>query len=129
MPRKRTESAEAADKLISAIQKEWGEELGESVAEVTEQIMDLAHELLQAHTAQAMAFILGSRTITQYLGELWVELHPSVVPAIAKLGRWRPWVGPHRLQMSAPYIPVSAGILPAAMAFTRASWSCSIWSP
>ncbi len=46
-------SEQAAGKLISAIQKEWGLELGNPVAEESEYVMGLAHNLLQARTANA----------------------------------------------------------------------------
>ena len=85
MPKSRTELEIAAGKLISAIQKEWGNELGESVAEVTEQVMGLAHSLLQARTYIAMRSLLGSRSIVEYLGEVWVRRHPSVEPYIESL--------------------------------------------
>ena len=55
--RSRTESEIAAGKLVSAIQKEWGQYLGEQGAEVAESIM-------------------------QFLGGIRVAQHPSVNRAI-----------------------------------------------
>ncbi len=74
MNRTRTESSRAAGKLISAIQKEWNEELGEQSAGITEQVMNLA-----------MKTIVRSRSVTQYLGELWVARHKSVLQSISRL--------------------------------------------
>lgn len=44
--------------------------------------MELAHDLLQAQGGPEMRFILGERTVTEFLGELWVKRHPAVKPAI-----------------------------------------------
>ncbi|TVT48263.1 MAG: hypothetical protein FHP92_06405 [Denitromonas halophila] len=85
MTRKRTGAQTAAGKLISAIQKEWGNELGDDTAQFTETVMDLAHELLQKRTPERMRILLKNRTLTEYLGELWVNHHPSTQPAIAAL--------------------------------------------
>ncbi len=48
MPKKKTSIEIATGKLISSIQKEWGEELGESNVEASEDVMDRGHNLLQA---------------------------------------------------------------------------------
>ncbi len=85
MPRSRSEEELAAGKLISAIQKEWGKEQGERTADITEEVMDLAHDLLNARSSDRMLEILGSRSIGEYLGELWLVRHPSVLPAIEQL--------------------------------------------
>lgn len=85
MPQKRSDVEAAAGKLISAIQKVWGAETGESVAQVSEEVMDLAHGLLQARTATGMLAVLGERSVTEYLGELWVARHPEVETAIRDL--------------------------------------------
>jgi hypothetical protein len=85
MPKKKTELQKAAGKLISAIQKEWGDVLGEENAEFSENIMDAAHDLLQAGTQDKMKEVLGGMTVKQYLGEVWVQGHPNVKPAILAL--------------------------------------------
>jgi len=83
MPKQTTELQKALGKLISVIQKEWGEQLGEThAAELSEDVMDLAHKLYQAKTAEGIKKILGSLTIRQYLGDLWVQAHPNVKTAI-----------------------------------------------
>ena len=85
MPRKKTDLQKAAGKLISAIQKEWGYVLGESNAEFSEKVMDAAHDLLKAGSVEKMRVLLGSLTVHQYIGEVWVQAHPRVRPAISVL--------------------------------------------
>ncbi|WP_444915933.1 hypothetical protein [Microbulbifer sp. TRSA007] len=85
MARIKSESEKAAGKLISAIQKEWGVEIGEPCSGASEDVMDLAHNLLQARTSKGMEKILNRLSLQEYLGFEWVEKHPGVVPAIEKL--------------------------------------------
>jgi len=85
MSRTKTDAEIAAGKLISAIQKEWGEQLGYSIAEESESIMNLAHELLQARSAQAMIRVLDGKSARDFLGAEWVEAHASVQYLIDKL--------------------------------------------
>ncbi|HED51984.1 MAG TPA: hypothetical protein ENI83_00360 [Gammaproteobacteria bacterium] len=85
MARKKTELQKAAGKLISAVQKEWGDELGEPNAEFSENVMDNAHDLLQAGSVEGIKQLLGPMTVRQYLGEVWVQAHPSVKPAISAI--------------------------------------------
>lgn len=85
MPNKRTALEQAAGKLISAIQKEWGKELGESTANISEDVMSRGHEILQAAKNNTVMEILGNLSISEYLGELWVRRHPSVQEFISKL--------------------------------------------
>jgi len=85
MPRNRSEFEVAAGKLISAIQKEWNKDLGEPRAEISENVMGEAHYILQARTIENAKKLLGSRTVKQYLGELWVKRHPDVLPVISRL--------------------------------------------
>jgi hypothetical protein len=85
MPNKRTAPEKAAGKLISAIQKEWGKESGESTSNISEDVMDRGHELLQATKNNSIMEVLGNLSISEYLGELWVRRHPSVLEYIRKL--------------------------------------------
>ncbi len=85
MPKKKTSIEIATGKLISAIQKEWGEELGESNVEASEDVMDRGHNLLQAAKNYEIIDVLGGLSVTQYLGEIWVRRHPSVKEYIAIL--------------------------------------------
>ncbi|WP_221801838.1 hypothetical protein [Oceanobacter mangrovi] len=87
MASKKSALEQAAGKLISAIQREWGKELGESVAEVSECVMDKGHDLLRASKEREVRCILGGLSVTQYLGELWVYRHPEVKELIAQFER------------------------------------------
>lgn len=73
---KRSEFQKAAGKLISVIQREWGEELENSNAEFSEKVMDSAHDILQAGSPEKARELLGPLTIRQYLGGVWVQSHP-----------------------------------------------------
>lgn len=79
---KRNEFQKAAGKLISVIQREWGEELGNRNAEFSEKVMNSAHDILQAGSPEKARELLGSLTIRQYLGDVWVQSHPAVMSAI-----------------------------------------------
>ena len=72
----------AAGKLISAIQKEWGHEFGEPAAEISEDIIDKGHDLLQAIKNDEIHPILDGLTVTEYLGASWDQNHPSVMKYI-----------------------------------------------
>lgn len=85
MPREKSESERAAGKLISAIQKEWGLELGEAQAEQSELVMGRAHELLQARNAVSMLNILGSKSVKEFLGESWLQSHKGIEPSVFEL--------------------------------------------
>lgn len=71
--------------LISSIQREWNREMGTEQGHISEQVMCLAHELLKAQAAGTVRNTLGSRSVTDYLGPLWVRRHPSVMPSIERL--------------------------------------------
>jgi hypothetical protein len=85
MTKKRTETEAAAGKLITAIQKEWGEELGEPVAVESEEVLSKGHDLLKAAKEKELRAMLNGRTVAEYIGCSWVEEHPSVIPAIEAL--------------------------------------------
>lgn len=85
MPREKSESERAAGRLISAIQKEWGHELGEPQAEQSELVMGRAHELLQARSAVSMLNILGSKSVAEFLGESWLQSHKGIEASIYEL--------------------------------------------
>jgi hypothetical protein len=82
MAKTKSEFQKAVGKLISVIQKEWGDELGDSNAHFSEQVMESAHNILQAGSAEKAKELLGSLTVRQYLGDVWVQSHPAVMPAI-----------------------------------------------
>ena len=83
MPKKKSEYQKAAGKLISTIQKEWGNELGNSNAEFSQNVMDAAHDLLQAGSEEKAKELLGPLSVRQFLGDVWVQAHPSVLPEIS----------------------------------------------
>src|SRR5690606_25118022 len=58
MPREKSKEEKAAGKLISAIQKEWHEEVGEKAGEETEELIGKAHDILQARNANKMRAVL-----------------------------------------------------------------------
>lgn len=85
MTNSRTELEAAAGKLISAIQKEWHSEAGAPESAASEAVMHSAHELLQASKSGSLATVIGSGSVSSYLGNQWVQEHPHVVPYIAAL--------------------------------------------
>ena len=85
MPRSRTEVQRAAGKLTSAIQKVWGEELGEAGAKVSEEALHISHTILQACSAGSLNQALAGRTISEFIGQTWVHRHRGVQAAIRVL--------------------------------------------
>jgi len=84
---KKTEFQRAAGKLISAIQKEWGKELGGKSADLSEDVMNAAHTILQCRNSDNLRVMLGGKNIGQYLGDIWVQRHPDVKSVILELER------------------------------------------
>jgi hypothetical protein len=86
MPRDRTPLEKAAGKLISAIQREWTAELGEPEADASEAVMHASHSLLQAASASgSISRVIGVGSVSEFLGQVWVDAHPNVLPAIHAL--------------------------------------------
>jgi hypothetical protein len=86
MANSRTPIETAAGKLISAIQKEWHFEAGEPESATSENVMHAAHELLGAAlTYGSIASVIGSGSVSKFLGEEWVQAHPRVLPYIVAL--------------------------------------------
>ena len=85
MPRARTPLELAVGKLTSAIQREWSAEVGEPSAALTEQVMHASHSLLQAAKAGSIASVVGSGSVSEFLGKQWVHAHPRVWPCIQVL--------------------------------------------
>lgn len=86
MAKQKSDLKRALGKLISAIQKEWGDELGVTRAAMhTEDVMGAVHVLLQAADACAVRNALSGRTLHQYPGEVWLRAHPSVLPAVERV--------------------------------------------
>ena len=86
MPRPRTPLEAAAGKLIAALQKEWGNELGQPWAARSEAVMHSAHAPLQAASKEgSIAGVIGPGSVRTFLGWEWVDAHPAVLPYIANL--------------------------------------------
>lgn len=85
MPRNRTELERAVGKLISSIQKEWGEVLGEPGATVSEEAMHNCHDLLGAASTGTLKEFLAGRSVEEYIGRHWVRAHPAVRPDVRHL--------------------------------------------
>ena len=78
MPKKRSEYHAAVGKLISAVQKEWANEVGTSTSEFTQAVISAGHLLLNAKDLEQARELLGGRTVQQFLGDVWVRKHPLV---------------------------------------------------
>jgi len=86
MPRNRTPLEKAAGMLIAAIQKEWVEEMGGPTAAASERVMHASHLLLQAASASgSVSSVVGTASVSDFLGQSWVDTHPSVLPFIRTL--------------------------------------------
>jgi len=83
--RKRNPVGIAAGKLILAIQKIYGEAVGESDAALAQKILNRAHTLLQASQSSSVVSLLDGRSVEEYLDAEWVETHPAIKPSIATL--------------------------------------------
>ncbi|SCK35366.1 hypothetical protein VAR608DRAFT_3197 [Variovorax sp. HW608] len=88
MTRSRTPLQAAAGKLIAAIQKEWVIEFGQPERYASENVMNEAHLLLQAASKPgSIASVIGTGSVSEFLGEQWVRNHPRVMPYIEALER------------------------------------------
>jgi len=86
MPRIKTQSAKAAGMLIKAIDRVWMEAIEEGGgAKVAEDKLGMAHNLLQASTAEGMRNILGKKSMQQHFGNLWIESYPKIKQAVKNL--------------------------------------------
>ena len=83
MVKNKTKLEAAAGKLITAIQKEWHEEAGEPEADISEDVMDKGHDILQAAKNGNVYSLLNELTVKQYLGESWVDAHPNTHQSIS----------------------------------------------
>lgn len=78
MPKVKSDLEMATGKLISLIQREWGESTGESDSDFIQDLMDRAHDLLQAKNKVGMSEVLDGLTVKRYLGEVWLKERPAV---------------------------------------------------
>jgi hypothetical protein len=85
MQNRPSELARHVSKLISAIQKQWMEELGEPEAPATEAALQSAQRLLTAIRDGSIARLLADGTIGQHLGGSWIATHPWAKPHVQKI--------------------------------------------
>ena len=76
--RSKSEQEKFFGKTISLIQKEWHEEMGDPEAETSEEVMNRGHELLQAAKRGELLSVLNGKSIQEYLGTQWLDMHPAV---------------------------------------------------
>lgn len=50
--------------------------------------MNSAHKLLQANTIEGVKQLLGTSSLEQYLGDMWVETHSNTHQIINKISRY-----------------------------------------
>ncbi len=100
MPRIGTSLRAALGRLISAIQKVWGTELGEPCAEFSQDVMSRAHLLLRARNREQIIKTLGGLSLPQFLGEVWLQRHPEIKPFIASVEEWLKSDGQSRAGMN-----------------------------
>lgn len=60
-------------------------ELGEPAAADSEQVMNRAHDLLQAASAGRPGLGLQQQSIEEFLGREWLRKHPGIQPFINDL--------------------------------------------
>lgn len=88
MPRVRSRSSRAAGKLISEIQKVWGDALGTDDADAAEDVMGRAHDLLRlSDSRESLLQLLEGRSCAAYLGDAWVRRHPVIRPSLEAFER------------------------------------------
>jgi len=74
MKSNRTTPEIAAGKLVSAIQREWTSEAGEPAAEASEAVLHSAHRLLLAAKEGNVGSVIGTKSISEFLGTTWFDL-------------------------------------------------------
>ena len=86
MPRSTPPLETDAGKLVAATQKKWHNEVEEPQSAESKDVMHAAHKLLQAASKfELIVSVIGSTSVSAFLGEQWVQANPSVLPYIALL--------------------------------------------
>ncbi len=75
-------------KLISQVQKEWVEDVGLRESEISEEVLSRSGRLLGAGTPEDIRKLIEPLTMTQYLGEVWVQGHPKVKAKVIEIERY-----------------------------------------
>ncbi len=100
MTKAKTPLAATLGRLISAIQKVWGSELGEPYAEFSQDVISKAHLLLRAGDKEQIIKSLDGLSLPQFLGEVWLQRHPEIKPFIASVEEWLKSDGQSRAGMN-----------------------------
>ena len=82
MPRKINSLAVAAGKIVLAIQKE-SHEIVEGSATSTYEVMSRAQTLQHAAHNECVPELLVGRSVAEYFGAAWIEMHPAVKTCVA----------------------------------------------
>jgi len=92
MEKNKTKVEAAAGKLISSIQKEWGNEVGEPEAEESEEIMYKGHDLLTGAKNNNVSDVLNGMNVTLTTDISVASLLPAwltlLLIAMLSLGAW-----------------------------------------
>jgi hypothetical protein len=85
MQNRHAELARHLSKLISAIQRQWMEQLGEPEAPLSEAAMHRAHKLLTAAQEGRAAAALAGGSVADFLGRDWLDAQPWAGPHVQKI--------------------------------------------
>lgn len=85
MQNRHSEAAHHLSKLISAIRKQWREELGGSEAPATESALRNVQDLLTAVRDGSIMSLLAQDSIARHLGEDWLACNPWAQPHVRKI--------------------------------------------
>jgi hypothetical protein len=87
MQNRQSDQARQLSKLISALQKQWQQELGEPGATLTEAALRGAQSLLSASHSGVIAGMLASAPIEHHVGADWVAANPWAQPYLARIAQ------------------------------------------
>ncbi|MFN5745164.1 MAG: hypothetical protein ACK443_03630 [Methylococcaceae bacterium] len=87
MQNRQSDQARQLSKLISAMQKQWQQELGELGAALTEAALRGAQNLLSASHSGAIAGMLASAPIEHHVGMDWVAANPWAQPYLSHIAQ------------------------------------------
>ncbi len=86
MPRERTELQRASGKLTSSLGKVWHQHLGDDeLWEKCDVVLNKSHDFLQAKNAENIIQLLNGQSISEYLGEDFLQHHPQILEYIREL--------------------------------------------
>jgi hypothetical protein len=85
MQNRYSEPAGQLSKLISALQKQWREELGGQEATATEAVLRKAQTLLTAVRDGTILRLLADGPLERHLGETWLNANAWAKPHVQKI--------------------------------------------